>query len=261
MIFADSNEPLAQAPWEKQIRARLADASKIFEHHCRVRFEPAAAGRWQTDPHVFVFGKSLDEFMTHASVKPPARIAIGFTSRYQWVPGEVHLGGTRGPFFPYILIRNAMPGVSEPERLEVLVHELGHYLGAVHVPHSTSVMRPILGDQKSRLRSFRIRFDGPNTLAMYLVAEEMRIHPITSLSQLSPERKAALRGVYAAIIQAMPKDSTAQEYLTMLNGGVPGMQPAPPPRAPGTRSFLPPSADRRASYPSGTWPPGMSHPG
>jgi hypothetical protein len=248
MILADDHEPMAQAPWEKKIRARLAEASTIFEHHCRVRFEPVAVGAWPIDPKVFVFENSLAEFRSRVALKPPVRLAIGFTSRYQWVPGEHHMGGTCGPLFSHILIRNAVRGLSEPEHLEILVHELGHYLGAVHVPHSSSVMRPNLGDQKSRLRSFRIRFDAPNTLAMYLVAEQMRVRPIVSLAQLSPERKAVLRGVYTAISQAMPGDNTAQLYLTMLNMWMPPLPPLPPPSPPpkrpvasGAHASLPPS--------------------
>jgi len=248
MILADDHEPMAQAPWEKRIRARLAEASKIFEHHCRVRFEAVAVGTWTTEPSVFVYEKAVAEFCARVRLKPPARLAIGFTSRYQWVPAEHRVGVACGPLSSHILIRDAVHGLSEPERVEVLVHELGHCLGAVHVPHSTSVMRPSLGDQKSRLRSFRIRFDAPNTLAMYLVAEEMRLHPIVSLAQLSPERKAVLRGVYTAIAQAMPQDTTAQQYLSVLNMGVLILQPLPPPSppptrpaTPGTHAFLPPA--------------------
>jgi len=246
MILADDHEPMAQAAWEKKIRARLAEASQIFEHHCRVHFEPVAVGAWPIDPAEFAFEKSLAEFRSRVPLKPPARLAIGFTSRYQWMPGEHHMGGTCGPLFSHILIRNAVRGLSEPEHLEILVHELGHYLGAVHVPHSVSVMRPNLGDQKSRLRSFRIRFDAPNTLAMYLVAEQMRVRPIVSLAQLSPERKVVLRGVYTAISQAMPGDNTAQLYLAMLNMWAPSLPPLPAPSRPPAR---PPAAGTHASLP------------
>jgi hypothetical protein len=250
MIVADDQEPMAQEAWEKKIRARLADASAIFEHHCRVRFDPVAVGTWAVNPKEYMFDRAMGDFRNRVPLKPPVRLAIGFTSRFRWVPEEHRVGETGGPLFSHILIRNAVPGLSEPEQLEILVHELGHYLGAVHVPHSTSVMRPGLGDQKSRLRDFRIRFDAPNTLVMYLVAEEMRVHPIVTLAQLSPERKAALRGVYTAIAQAMPHDATAQQYLAILNvnlwmppvfivpapkppakrpAPVPATRPAPPP--------------------------------
>ena len=45
----------------------------------------------------------------------------------------------------------------------MLVHELGHFLGAVHSAESRSVMRPNIGDRQERVRSFHIGFDAPNT--------------------------------------------------------------------------------------------------
>ncbi len=75
-------------------------------------------------------------------------MAIGFTSQYMIPHGVMHLGGTRGPLYPYILIRElGSQHVSKSERLEILVHEMGHYLGASHTADMDSVMRPQLGDQ------------------------------------------------------------------------------------------------------------------
>ena len=77
------------------------------------------------------------------------------------------MAGTRGPLHSHILVREWSPQMSEPERLEFLVHELGHFLGASHSPEPDSVMRPVLGDQPGRsARAFRIRFDPVNTLVM-----------------------------------------------------------------------------------------------
>ena len=105
-------------------------------------------------------------------------MAIGFTTHYEWVQGEMHLGGTHGALASHVLIRESPGQVSEPERLEVLVHELGHFLGAAHTSDKTSVMRPMLGDRQSAAKCFRIGFDAPNTLIMSLVAEEMRTRHI-----------------------------------------------------------------------------------
>ena len=195
-------------------------------------------GTWQIDPKEFVFDKSLAEFRSQVSLQAARPAGDRIHQPLPLGAGREAHGRHAGP----ALLAHPHPqrghGLSEPEHLEILVHELGHYLGAVHVPQGVSVMRPILGDQKSRLASFRIRFDAPNTLAMYLVAEQMRIHPIMSLAQLSPERKAVLRGVYTAIAQAMPDDPTSQHYLALVNMWAP---PFPPP----TRSRV--SRDPRAA--------------
>ena len=106
--------------------------------------------------------------------------------------------------------------VSEPERLEVLVHELGHFLGAAHSSEETSVMRPAIGDRQSCARSFRIGFDAPNTQAMCLLVAELRRRPIFRLSELSPETKASLRRVYASLSKALPDDPTAPKSLELL---------------------------------------------
>ena len=99
-------------------------------------------------------------------------------------------------------------GVSEAERLEFLVHEMGHYLGAVHTPDINSVMRPVLGDRRARAKSFRIGFDGPNTLIMNLIVENLRAHPVANLFQLSPEIIGPLATAYGFYARAMPKDAS-----------------------------------------------------
>ena len=68
-------------------------------------------------------------------------------------------------------------------------------------------------------RSFHIGFDAPNTLAMYLVGEELRSgagRPV-HLGQLPPATKDRLRGVYRSLAAALPKDPAAPAYLAMLD--------------------------------------------
>jgi len=215
-ILADDEEPRVRALWEKELRRRLAAASEIFERYCRVRFQVAAVDTWVADKGIHDFNQSAAEFERNVS-PAPARLAIGFTGRYNWAAGENHMGASRGPLRSHILIRGQLVRVSEPEKLEVLVHELGHFLGAVHSPDGTSVMRPKLGDRQSCARSFRIGFDAPNTLAMYLLGEELRRRPIFRLSELPPESKASLQRVYAWAAKALPDDPAAPKYLELLD--------------------------------------------
>jgi hypothetical protein len=223
-ILTDSADPRAQAAWEARVRKRLAEASDIFEHHCRVRFEVVTVGNWTSDPAIRSFDQSLMEFLQ--KVRPaPARLAIGFTTRYEWLPGEMHLGGTHGALASHVLIRESPGQVSEPERLEVLVHELGHFLGAAHTGDNSSVMRPRLGDRKSAAKTFRIGFDAPNTLIMCLVAEELRTRHIWHPSVLSPEAKNAVRGAYMVLAQTIPQDPVSTSSIASL--GPPPPQAAP----------------------------------
>jgi len=223
-ILIDSADPRIQAAWEKRVRKRLAEADDIFEHHCRVRFDIVKVGNWTSDPAIRSFDQSLMEFAQ--KVQPsPARLAIGFTSHYDWIRGEMHLGGTHGALASHILIRESPGQVSEPERLEVLVHELGHFLGAAHTSDKTSVMRPMLGDRKSAAKTFRIGFDAPDTLIMSLVAEEMRSRHLWHPSGLSPSAKNAVRGAYIALAQTIPQDPVSTSSVESL--GPPPTQAAP----------------------------------
>ena len=225
MILVDDNEPALRKLWEKRLRARMAEASKIFEEYCRVRLNVVAVGTWVSDNGTLDFNRSLREF--ELKVRPtPARLAIGFTSQYRLAKGRVHLGGTRGPLCPHILIREWSQHISKTERLEVLVHEIGHFLGAIHSAEYHSVMRPKLGDHRSHARSFHIGFDPLNTLAMCLLAEEMEARPIRWLRQVRPQTKESLRDVYRTLAKSMPKDDSAKHYIAMLDG-LPVGRPAP----------------------------------
>ncbi len=223
-IYNDSEDAHVRALWEKRVRKRLEEASDIFEHHCRVRFEIVSVGRWVSNPATRNFDQALMEFAQ--MVRPaPARVAIGFTTHYEWIRSEMHLGGTHGALASHVLIRESPGQVSEPERLEVLVHELGHFLGAAHTADKASVMRPMLGDRQSASNSFRIGFDAPNTLIMSLIAEEMRTRHIWHPSVLSADAKNAVRGAYMVLAQAIPNDPVSTSSIQSL--GPPPAEAAP----------------------------------
>ena len=215
-ILVDQHEPTVRRVWEKRLRQRVAAASEIFERDCRVRFEVVAVDTWETDNAAPSFEHSLRDFEKKVS-PAPARLAIGFTSRYEIVPGQVHMGGTHAPLRPHILVREWSPAVTASLRLEILVHELGHFLGAVHSPEDDSVMRPRLVDHRSHDRRFRIGLDPVNTLIVCLVAQELRSRPLTSLSQLSAETKSVLREAYSALSRTMAGDESAAHCLALLD--------------------------------------------
>ncbi|MBX9790102.1 MAG: hypothetical protein K2Y37_14390 [Pirellulales bacterium] len=232
-LLADDEERMVAKAWQDRLRARLEAASAIFERTCRIRFEVVAFDTWDSDDRITDFNRSMVEF--EAEVPPaPARLVIGFTSQYSPMTGQTKVGGTRAAFYPYVLVREWSQHYTEAERLEMLVHELGHYLGAVHSPETTSVMRPVLGDRQARLRSFRIGFDPLNALAMYLVGEEYRIRGnIRRLIELSPATRLQLRSIYQEIGRAIPNDPASAQYISLL-GNLPaatqhtGLRPVVP---------------------------------
>ncbi len=144
-------------------------------------------------------------------------MAIGFTSQYPANQFSSHLGATRGPLHPYVLVREWSPQITETERLEILVHELGHVLGAAHSADDNSAMRPKMTDRRARARSYRITFDPLNTLAMSLVAEEIRLHEAHSFLQFRPATHAKLRSLYATMAKALPDDKAAARFVAAMD--------------------------------------------
>jgi hypothetical protein len=161
---------------------------------------------------------NLNELMVDFRNKvepPPGGVVIGFTHQ-QAGQGRPHLiGGIRMPLQRHILCREWYPP-TEPERLELLLHELGHYLGAAHCPEYDSVMRPNLADRQALARKFRIGYDPLNTLAMNLVAQELRSRPIKDLSEMSPATAECLVQIYTELGKMLPNDPAVPKYLNAL---------------------------------------------
>jgi hypothetical protein len=215
-ILVDEEQPARQNVWEPQLRKRVAAASDILEKYARVQLKVVAVDNWQSDNATTDFFASLGEF--ERKVKPfPAQLAIGFTSQYQMVTGRVHLAGTRGPLSTHILVREWSQHISEPERLELLVHELGHFLGASHSPEQTSVMRPVLGNRQAVRVEFQVRFDPVNALIIGMVGEELGRRKIQRWSEMTPGTKERLRQIYGALSQTMPTDPASGAFIQTVN--------------------------------------------
>ena len=117
-MLIDSADPRVQAAWEKRVRKRWRKppTSSSIIAACGSRWSP-----WATGCRTLRSARSTNCMEFAQKVRPcPARLAIGFTTHYEWVRGEMHLGGTHGAPASHILIRESPGQVSEPERLEVL---------------------------------------------------------------------------------------------------------------------------------------------
>ncbi|MBX3411937.1 MAG: hypothetical protein KF708_04405 [Pirellulales bacterium] len=214
-IYVDEEERMTPAYWQDRLQKRVEAASQIFEQCCGVRFKVVATGTWPSDDAAENFQASLRNFERMVTAHP-ADLAIGFSSQYADTKPGTEIGGTRAPFHPYILIREGSARVGEPEKLEVLVHELGHYLGATHSPEATSVMRPRQGDRRALFASHRIGFDPVNTLILNIIGEELRQRPLRALRELSLETRLELRPIYAALSQTLPEDPAGPIYVRLL---------------------------------------------
>lgn len=215
-ILVDEEEATRPNVWQKRLTERVHRASAIISRYADVKIAVQSYGTWDSDDSIRDLSLSLREL--EREVKPaPAQIVIGFSSQYRFAYGRNHLGGTRGPMNPYVLIRESAPTVLEPERLEVLVHELGHFLGAAHSGRPNSVMRPVVGDGKARAKSYQIAFDPHNAEILRMVSGELRDRRVRGFHQLSKTTLRRLRPHYAALAQEAPDDPAAPRFLFFVD--------------------------------------------
>lgn len=231
-ILVDDDEATRQLVWEPRLRKRVEAASKVLHRTAMVKLEVVAVDTWRTDDSQHDFHKTLRDF--EETVDPfPAHLAIGFSSQYEATRGRVHMGGTRGALRSHILLREWSNQLTETERLELLLHELGHYLGAAHSPEADSVMRPVLGDALARRSGFVVRYDPVNTLLMSMVGEELRRRRVSHFAEVGPATRQRLQEVYEVLGYAQPKDPAAR-----LLGGQLGRRRPGDPLVEGTRAIL-----------------------
>lgn len=231
-ILVDDEQVTRQHIWEPMLRKRIEAASAVLHRHAMVKLEVVAVDTWRTDNAERRFNETLTEF--ERTVDPfPGDLAIGFSSQYEFVRGRVHMGGTHGPLRPHILLREWSVQATENEKLELLLHELGHYLGAAHSPEPDSAMRPVLNDRQSRRADFVIKYDPVNTLLMSMVGEEVRRRRVRSFAEVTPSTKRRLQEIYEVLGYAQPNDPAARVLTGQL-----GRRRASDPLADATRAVL-----------------------
>jgi hypothetical protein len=214
-ILVDDDERRPRSAWEPALRARVAAASQTLVAHGGPEFRVTAVDTWISDNGERDFLRTLKQF-EQAVPAAPADIAIGFSSQYEFAVGRIHLGGTRGAFHSHILLKERAGKVLDPERIELLTHELGHWLGATHSADATSVMRPVVGQGQLRVTGATLRFDPPNALLLALMGEEIRLRGVTKLDDVSPDTRRRMASIYEAVLPTVADDPATAHYLQLL---------------------------------------------
>lgn len=215
-ILVDEEERAHRAAWQARLTQRLDRASQVFSRYCNIRFAANSFSTWNSDNRLHDLNRSLRELEQEVRPKQ-SQICIGFSSQYKFRRGRNGLGGTRGPMRSHILLRESAPKLAEPERLEALVHELGHFLGAAHSVDPTSCMRPVIGDGLARSRNFQIGFDPINAKVIRLISNEISLLHVRRFQDLSDYTRQRLRAEYVKLRNELPNDPAAKRYIQVLD--------------------------------------------
>lgn len=208
-ILADDRHPALRKVWELQLRKQIEAASRVFQTYCGVRFQVAAVETWPARA-TNDFPELSEEF--REKVHPdPGWLAIGVVGRLRAYNKPLLLREKRTPFFTHILLPELQPRFTSDDQLTLLIHELGHYLGAVRSPEPYSVMRSTVFSDHWADRSGNI-FDPVNILVMNVVADELRASGEPAAEAVSRNARGFLQAVYEEVARAMPDDQEPARY-------------------------------------------------
>lgn len=218
VVFTDTNIPMAEGPWRERVGARIRSASEILERTCFVRLEIRDFKNWESDPTSRTLRDVLKDFEKKVPLEKGV-LSMGFTAHKNIVETQTELGLARHPFYGRILLREEAPQVTEAERLETLLHELGHYLGAVHTSDENSIMRTVLHERHARNVHFEIAFDPLNALAMNLWTRQFRRGDGERLRTIHSDVCEELEVVYR-LIQRLAEEQKAAGVEVLENPNV-----------------------------------------
>jgi len=218
-IYVDETERRTRKTWQAAQRKRFEQAAEILKAHTGVNFELSGFDDWTTDPNVVDLKGLLGDFETQVKAAP-GTICIGYTSRkFEAIGNEtakpLGFAVARSALRTHMMVRESEPR-TEPERVEVLVQQLGRYLGAITSPDPNSAMRIRLGDGKATSARFRISFDPLNVLAMNIWADELRTGKVKKPGDLSAITQTRLGRIYGTLSVALPDVAVDADYLAML---------------------------------------------
>jgi len=213
-ILVDDEEAATPAIWKARLARRIGHVNEILLAFCEAYLEITSFDTWESDDNLIGFEDGFREFVSHVD-PAPAVLAIGFSAQWAISSTESTLGVSAGPLTRHILIREYGSGITESERVEMLLHELGHYLGATHVTDDNSVMRYRLEKRPARDRLFSIGFDSINTLIINTVVDELRMGQ-THFAAFSPKASEVLRACYRFVEAKQSENEMASRLAELL---------------------------------------------
>lgn len=223
-LLVDDEQRGKPAYWEKRLRLRVEQCSKVLQRQCGLRLDVVAIGSWQSNDGIQQALGVLEEFQNRVD-PAPARLAVGVTSqRLDWNSAELHQMSVLQPLSRHILIPESVENMQPDAPFEILLHALGHWLGATHSPEAASAMRPgqALPDDVPTRRF--LTYDPISALAMSRVAQELQFRGVTRISQVSPECRDLLITSYRTVRQLMVDDEQVANAFVQLGASAPAIE-------------------------------------
>jgi len=232
-ILVDDEQPAVRNAWESELRGEVAAASRFLELYCGVRFEVVACDTWESDDSQKDFAALEKDFRQKVNPEP-GWLAIGFTSQYRISDKSPLRHLPREPFATHLLLPDVQTGLAKGDHLELLVHELGHFLGGAHSPDPTSVMRSDVakkpaGDkgkpkdpnakEADHRRAGVTIIDPVNTLVMNLIGEEIRLRKARNVAAIPRSTRQYLQAIYAEMARNH-KDPDVARYAALVQDAV-----------------------------------------
>ena len=211
-----SDEPAADRhTWEPRLRKQLAEASRLFEEYCRVRWEVVAVDTWSSPSGKKELHVAARAFRQKVAPQP-GWLVVGFCREVAiGAHGQIAEPGIV-PLDTHLLAPEVQSGFSQESQLEYLVHQLGHVLGAVHCGQSTSVFQT-QRDWSKPSPPGPPRFDLFNTLVMNVVSDQVRVGA-RGVADFSPAARRYLQVIYAGFLRAAPANGNAAVLLEWAHG-------------------------------------------
>ncbi len=215
-LLVDDEQRGARGYWEKRLRKRLDQCSTVLQRQCGLRLEVVALGTWQSGDGLQHASDALTEFAKRVD-PAPARLAIGVSSqKLTWNQTELHQSCIGAPLSRHLLIPEYVENMQPDAPFEILLHALGHWLGAAHSPEAGSSMRV----PQELPDDFPIRrpltFDPLAALVMGRVTQEMQLRGISQIGEVTPDCRRQLIAAYHTVQQLMPDDGDVQLALGQL---------------------------------------------
>lgn len=137
--------------WKQLFERRLAYASKIFQTEFKIRFQKPVFIDWDVPEDAAQTSLLIEDLMSRFPLgKRKVDIMVGLT-RLENPAGldrmEMHTLGRARPFSGYMVLRYPLDPLYRVQEETVLVHELGHLFGAIHVRDRDSIMSPLTDRQ------------------------------------------------------------------------------------------------------------------